>query len=313
MSRHLRGAFRALTVGALVVAIATAMAPAASAMSSRAGQDTHCVQHRGEVARAGARTLIRDNVEAPRRDPIARWIARHPTLAQRAAAPGDTTIPVAFHVIRKDTTLAGGNVPDSQIAAQIQVLNQAFGGSTGGASTGFRFTLRSTSRTTNARWFSLSSGSRNEQQMKRRSASGARTRSTSTARSSSSPCSAGRRSPSTTRPIPATTGSWCCSPPCPADRSRTTTWETPPRTRSATGSGCTTRSRAAVPAPVTRSRTRPPRPPRRSSAPRDVTRARLPGLDPITNFMDYTYDSCMFKFTAGQATRMSQAWTAYRA
>lgn len=40
---------------------------------------------------------------------------------------------------------------------------------------------------------------------------------------------------------------------------------------------------------------------------------RQAGLDPITNFMDYSDDACMFEFSGGQWTRMQDIWTVYRA
>ena len=42
------------------------------------------------------------------------------------------------------------------------------------------------------------------------------------------------------------------------------------------------------------------------------TGSKNPGLDPITDFMDYTDDSCMNHFTAGQGTRMASQFATYR-
>ena len=39
----------------------------------------------------------------------------------------------------------------------------------------------------------------------------------------------------------------------------------------------------------------------------------LPGLDPIHNYMDYSFDSCYTEFTPGQSGRADQMWAAYRA
>jgi hypothetical protein len=39
---------------------------------------------------------------------------------------------------------------------------------------------------------------------------------------------------------------------------------------------------------------------------------RFPGLDPIENYMDYTDDSCMDEFSAGQIARMRSMWITYR-
>ena len=44
---------------------------------------------------------------------------------------------------------------------------------------------------------------------------------------------------------------------------------------------------------------------------RDSCRTKA-GLDPITNFMDYTDDACMNTFSIGQDARMDAQFTTYR-
>lgn len=91
---------------------------------------------------------MHDGVRCSVNDPSAEHVAHiERVLAEKAPARDVnkvTNIPVAFHVIHNGSA---GNIPDSWISAQINVLNQAYAGS------GFSFTLQSIDRTDNRRWY----------------------------------------------------------------------------------------------------------------------------------------------------------------
>src|SRR5262249_6524689 len=77
-----------------------------------------------------------------------------------ARAAGSVYVRVYVHVITN--TNGNGDVPDTRIQQQIQVLNDSYSNTTGGADTPFRFELAGTTRTANNAWFTMTPDSPEE-------------------------------------------------------------------------------------------------------------------------------------------------------
>jgi hypothetical protein len=77
---------------------------------------------------------------------------------------GSITIDVYYHNIHDDAGNGGNST--AEINAQIDVLNDAFSGVTGGFDTPFRFNLVQVTNPNNSTWFTASSGSAAERDMK---------------------------------------------------------------------------------------------------------------------------------------------------
>ena len=113
--------------------------------------------HTHSVLRCGVENpsaAARDTVEQKLRE--FRRSDKFPLLAN---AVGDKTIPVFFNIL---TTASGaGGVTDSQINSQMTVLNNAYAGS------GFQFSLSGIRRTANTNWYNGCAKSNIERTMKR--------------------------------------------------------------------------------------------------------------------------------------------------
>lgn len=234
---------------------------------------------------------------------IDRYIAKYMSQMRTAATGG--TVKVYFHVIRKSTTLAGGNIPNSMIHAQIDVLNAAY------APSGWSFQLVSTTRTTNSTWFKAGPGTTAEFNMKKNLHRG----------------TADDLNIYTLSPGNQILG-WSSLPwnytQDPKDDGVALLFSSLPGGSAApynlgdTGThevghwfglyhtfqgGCNSADKVGD-TPAERS------PAYGCPTGRDTCSSS--GKDPITNFMDYTDDACMFKFTNGQNNRIDNVYTTYR-
>ncbi|KAK4235206.1 metalloprotease MEP1-like protein [Achaetomium macrosporum] len=223
-----------------------------------------------------------------------------------------TTVDVYFHVVASSTSLSDGYVTDAMLQAQLNTLNTAY------APHQIQFTLRGTTRTVNPSWAADPNGY--EMTMKRSLRKG--TYSTLNVYFLSDmgdnlgycyfPTSSGTSNPSSTNFI--RDGCTVLAHTVPGgslanyNLGHTTTHEVGHwfGLYHTFQGGCSGSGDSVADTPAQASAS--------SGCPvgRDSCPSQ-PGVDPIHNFMDYSYDTCYEEFTAGQQARMLSFWNTYRA
>jgi pregnancy-associated plasma protein-A len=241
-------------------------------------------------------------------------VAHELPAAAKGQAPSDfsVTVPVYFHVIT-DGSL--GNVSDADVREQIRALNNGFAGGEGGVASGFTFVLAGIIRTNNPVWYRLQSGGA-EHEMKKALKQGGD--GTLNVYSSSAGAYLGYAYlPEITdtaqayldgividwETMPGVSDTWAGE----FDEGDTLTHETGHwlNLEHTFFGQCNKNGDFVDDTPPQKSAT--------SGCPEVKDTCPAPGLDPIHNYMDYSDDSCITEFTAGQVQRMRDAWLFWRA
>ncbi len=225
------------------------------------------------------------------------------------------SVPVYFHVI---TDGALGNLTNRQLQDQVTVLNNTFGGGEGGFDTDFSFSLAGITRTNNAAWFAAGPGGTNEKSMKKALRQGGNDALNVYTSTAGVYLGWAYLPDILTKPgnahldgivinwetVPGASSTWAGK----YDLGETLTHEAGHwlNLEHTFFGGCNAKGDFVDDTPAQKVPT--------SGCPAGKdTCTKAPGLDPIHNYMDYSYDSCYTEFTAGQAQRMQDAWLLYRA
>ena len=296
-----------LAMGAVTATAATTVGTTGWSTASAVEQECH-----DEAAGAGARggrELDHRDISAKEQRTIEARTDR--ILDRRGFAEGkpkrvSATIPVYVHVMAGSS--GEGDVSDAQIADQIAVLNETYSGAESGdaANTGFSFSLAGTDRFYNDTWHGDGASTTYRSQTRQGGANALNIWlvdfsylgiATFPWDYGSQPSIDGIRVQYSSLPGGDATN---------FDLGKTATHEAGHwlGLYHTFQGGCTSTNDEVSDTPAQGGPS--------SGCPVGADTCSLPGLDPIRNYMDYSYDSCYDQFTPGQSTRMSQMWAAYR-
>jgi len=236
----------------------------------------------------------------------------------RLYSDGSVTISVYFHVVYKSD--GTGNISDAWLDNQINAMNEHFSGQDGpvyrtaAANTSFRFVKAGTTRTMNDAWYAAGPGSAAETEMKNALRVG-------TADDLNFYTNSGggylgwATFPWNYASNPKADGVVCYWASLPG--SNYTPYNLGDTATHEAGhwlglyhtfqNGCSGSGDSVGDTPAERSATY-----GCPTANQDTCKGNA-GLDPYENFMDYTDDPCMYKFSAGQSDRADSMWSTYRA